>query len=295
MEWVRQARGAFAAVAAVAVCALACLLTVGFAGAQPAPTDPQLFDLTLAEGELDALEAEISGLQGQIAATLDDIDGLSVELDFLTLNRPARADALQQARQQARQMAVAAYVGIGPPLSGIDLLDAATASDLSWRNAIMRQQAERLNTAAETYAVLAGEADANVLVLSDEINAETRELEALNRELARVTRKIPRAEWYVEIAEIHAFASQEFSRTGRAEPTAEQWRKLRFCESTETYNIDTGNTFYGAYQFTWDTWQTVGGSGNPALAPAAEQDARARLLYAQRGSQPWPICGRFLP
>ena len=79
------------------------------------------------------------------------------------------------------------------------------------------------------------------------------------------------------------------------EPTAEQWRKLRFCESTETYNIDTGNTFYGAYQFTWDTWQTVGGSGNPALAPAAEQDARARLLYAQRGSQPWPICGRFLP
>ena len=35
---------------------------------------------------------------------------------------------------------------------GIDLLDAATASDLSWRNAIMRQQAERLNVAAETYA-----------------------------------------------------------------------------------------------------------------------------------------------
>ena len=45
----------------------------------------------------------------------------------------------------------------------------------------------------------------------------------------------------------------------------------------------------------WETWGTVGGEGNPADAHPAEQDARARLLFAQRGRQPWPICGRYLP
>lgn len=265
------------------------------AAAQPSPTDPQLRDLALAQSELDALDAEIRGLQDQIANAIDGIDGMVESRDFLDLNRPARADALQDARTRARQMAIAAYVGIGPPLSGLDLLDAETASELSWRNSLLRHQTERLNTAAETYALLAGNADANVLALSDDINAESRQLEALNRQLSRITRKIPRAEWYVEIARIHEFADSEFARTGRREPTSEEWRKLRFCESTETYSIDTGNTFYGAYQFTWETWGTVGGSDNPAWAPPAEQDARARLLYAQRGSQPWPICGRYLP
>jgi len=117
----------------------------------------------------------------------------------------------------------------------------------------------------------------------------------MNRTLARITQRIPKAQWYVTIAEIHDIADSEFERTGRAEPTPEQWQKLRRCESTETYNIDSGNFFYGAYQFTWETWGTVGGDGNPAVAPPAEQDARARLLYSRRGSQPWPICGRYLP
>ena len=287
----RRRLGAGALAAGVVVLASAGLV----AAAQPAPTDPQLFDLELAQGELDALETRIDDLQLEIDRTIDLIDAMSIEMQFVTLNEPTRAETLQEARTRARQMAIAAYVGIGPPLSGIDLLDAATASDLSWRNAIMRQQAERLKAAAETYASLAEEVDASVLAISDAINAETRILEALNRELSQVIRAVPQAEWYVEIALIHDLADQEFAENGRAEPTPEQWRQLRFCESTETYAIDTGNSFYGAYQFTWDTWTTVGGEGNPALAHPAEQDARARLLYSRRGSQPWPICGRYLP
>ena len=36
--------------------------------------------------------------------------------------------------------------------------------------------------------------------------------------------------------------------------------------------------------------------GDPAgIAPPAEQDLRARILYDRRGRQPWPVCGRFLP
>ena len=37
--------------------------------------------------------------------------------------------------------------------------------------------------------------------------------------------------------------------------------------------------------------ESVGGSGDPAAAPEAEQDYRAALLYSEAGSSPWPICG----
>lgn len=54
------------------------------------------------------------------------------------------------------------------------------------------------------------------------------------------------------------------------------------------YATDTGNGFYGAYQFTLSTWRSVGGAGNPADASAAEQDARAWRLYLREGLSPWP-------
>jgi Transglycosylase-like domain len=74
-----------------------------------------------------------------------------------------------------------------------------------------------------------------------------------------------------------------------ASPTLEA---IAQCESGGDPTADTGNGFYGKYQFTWSTWQSVGGTGNPAAAPEAEQDARAAQLYAEQGSAPWPVCGR---
>jgi Transglycosylase-like domain len=50
--------------------------------------------------------------------------------------------------------------------------------------------------------------------------------------------------------------------------------------------------YYGKYQFDMGTWASVGGTGNPAEAPEAEQDYRASLLYSQAGSSPWPVCGQ---
>jgi hypothetical protein len=55
----------------------------------------------------------------------------------------------------------------------------------------------------------------------------------------------------------------------------QQWLlALRTCESGGNYQINTGNGFYGAYQFTiatWDHWQT--GYARADLAPASVQDA----------------------
>ncbi len=74
-----------------------------------------------------------------------------------------------------------------------------------------------------------------------------------------------------------------------ASPTLEA---IAACESGGNPATNTGNGFYGKYQFTLSTWQSVGGAGNPAAASEAEQNQRAALLYAREGSAPWPVCGR---
>jgi TolA-binding protein len=64
------------------------------------------------------------------------------------------------------------------------------------------------------------------------------------------------------------------------------------CESGgDPTAISSDGSYRGKYQFDFGTWESVGGSGDPAAAPEAEQDYRAALLYAQSGSSPWPICG----
>ena len=64
------------------------------------------------------------------------------------------------------------------------------------------------------------------------------------------------------------------------------------CESGgEPTAVSSDGTYRGKYQFDYGTWESVGGSGDPAAAPEAEQDYRAALLYSRSGSSPWPICG----
>jgi hypothetical protein len=75
--------------------------------------------------------------------------------------------------------------------------------------------------------------------------------------------------------------------TAVADPTAGTWYRLRMCESSNDYRIDTGNDHYGAYQFDLPTWRSVGGRGYPNRASRAEQDLRALILYRERGWQPW--------
>ncbi|MBM9469571.1 peptidoglycan-binding protein [Nakamurella leprariae] len=78
-----------------------------------------------------------------------------------------------------------------------------------------------------------------------------------------------------------------------ADPSADDWYQLRMCESTNRYDINTGNGYYGAYQFDLPTWRSVGGSGYPNQASPAEQDQRALALYRQRGWSPW-VCAALV-
>jgi hypothetical protein len=65
------------------------------------------------------------------------------------------------------------------------------------------------------------------------------------------------------------------------------------CESGGNPSaIGGGGLYRGKYQFDYGTWQSVGGSGDPAAAPEGEQDMRAATLLARSGTTPWPVCGR---
>ena len=75
--------------------------------------------------------------------------------------------------------------------------------------------------------------------------------------------------------------------SARADPSGEDWARLRACESSGRYDVVATHQHYGAYQFDLPTWRSVGGTGYPNKASRAEQDARALILYRQRGWQPW--------
>jgi len=70
------------------------------------------------------------------------------------------------------------------------------------------------------------------------------------------------------------------------------WTRLRNCESGGRYNTNSGNGFYGAYQFHPRTWRGLGYPGLPHEAPPEVQDEAARRLQARSGWGQWPACSR---
>jgi hypothetical protein len=72
------------------------------------------------------------------------------------------------------------------------------------------------------------------------------------------------------------------------------WASLRRCESGGNYGDNTGNGYYGAYQFTAGTWHSLGLAGLPSDAAPAVQDHAAQVLQARSGWGQWPACSRAL-
>lgn len=112
---------------------------------------------------------------------------------------------------------------------------------------------------------------------------------------ARVNRTLPRSvvAGLLTLGTVVGLAIGVGTPAASADPSAAQWSQLRHCESSGTYSINTGNGYYGAYQFNLTTWRSVGGSGRPDQASPAEQDFRALYLYRMRGWQPWTCAGGF--
>jgi hypothetical protein len=89
--------------------------------------------------------------------------------------------------------------------------------------------------------------------------------------------------------------AQEADDSSTAAPTgdaAATLQRIAQCESGgDPTAVSSDGTYRGKYQFDRATWRAMGGSGDPAEAPEAEQDRIAAALLAQRGTAPWPVCG----
>jgi LysM repeat protein len=74
-------------------------------------------------------------------------------------------------------------------------------------------------------------------------------------------------------------------------PNASQgdvFARIRQRESGGNYATNTGNGYYGAYQYDIGTWGNFRGYARADLAPPSVQDEKAAETYARRGCSPWP-------
>ena len=76
-------------------------------------------------------------------------------------------------------------------------------------------------------------------------------------------------------------------------PTLEMWERMAWCESRKTWDVDTGNGYFGGLQFALGSWQWMGGEGSPADASKEEQIFRANLLWQAQGWNGWPGCKEY--
>ncbi len=83
------------------------------------------------------------------------------------------------------------------------------------------------------------------------------------------------------------------SSGGGKAPTSGVWAALAQCESGGNPSIvSASGTYHGLYQFSVSTWRSVGGTGLPSQASAAEQTKRAKMLQARSGWGQWPVCSK---
>jgi Transglycosylase-like domain len=125
---------------------------------------------------------------------------------------------------------------------------------------------------------------------TDRAKDDHRRVNPLDRPFTRLHRTID-----VQVRKIRA-AERRKQRQAFAELPAGVSQStldaIASCESGgDPTAVSSDGSYRGKYQFDYGTWAAVGGSGDPAAAPEAEQDYRAALLYAQSGSSPWPVCG----
>ncbi|MBB0243475.1 peptidoglycan DD-metalloendopeptidase family protein [Streptomyces alkaliphilus] len=83
------------------------------------------------------------------------------------------------------------------------------------------------------------------------------------------------------------------SATGAQAAPPEVWEKVADCESDGTWDINTGNGYYGGLQFKQSTWEEFGGTRYAPRADLAERDqqiAIAEKVLEGQGPGAWPVC-----
>lgn len=289
----RPARwGSFAALAAT-VC-LAALAPSAAARELGSDEDPPFTNHRLAQEQLAWAEENLEAANGRLIQSEAEFDALVGEAAELVGLEQALIRDVIESRNSAVDYVVAAYItGRWGDLSA-ELLAVRHLLDALYLQALLEVRTAAVADAYEEFEELLAKAGDRLVFVVDRIDVVHRDIQLAHRDIPLLEGRLAEARWVASVAEVHGVADREMANRNRKEPTPEQWDALRHCESTNNYLVNTGNGYYGAYQFDQSTWESVGGTGRPHWAEPVVQDARARLLYARRGWTPWPICGRHL-
>lgn len=126
--------------------------------------------------------------------------------------------------------------------------------------------------------------------------SERKELYAELRELTPFRIRVQTREVRGDIRRLRGkLRERERERTGGAPnvPIPGVLSSIARCESGgDPRATSPGGRYRGKYQFSFSTWRSVGGRGDPAAASETEQDRRAAVLYRTGGPGHWPVCGR---
>ena len=73
----------------------------------------------------------------------------------------------------------------------------------------------------------------------------------------------------------------------------ESWRTLAMCESSlNPEAMSPTGKFKGLFQFSQESWEFVGGRGEPQHASVSRQYRRAKQLQEIQGWNAWPECSK---
>lgn len=156
------------------------------------------------------------------------------------------------------------------------VVERETASLYKGQERVVAEGADGTKVTKRYIQTIDGETTVDVLVSEDVTEPEDRIVEV-------GTKERPAAP---------AVSASPGKGTGSA--PAGVWAALAQCESGGNPATNTGNGYYGLYQFSASTWRSVGGSGLPSDASAAEQTQRAQILQQRAGWGQWPACARKL-
>ncbi len=264
---------------------------------------------------VDLADATVDQLRTRLALHRLERAEYEQRLDQRSDRRDQAATDLRTARTHAQELAVAAYIGAGtnPAVDAFVSAGVEDPLDYTYHARLVEDSTNARYRAAAYYRDLRDQA-------SEAVDATVDRLDELDAAIAATEAALAEAEdaqrtAAIALADARA-AEEEAARLAAVPPGAtaavpdggwvplgewpggpsyEQWAGLRQCESGGNYHaVSPSGLYRGAYQFDVQTWRTVGGSGDPALAPPPEQDHRAQVLWSLRGAAPWPICGRYL-
>ena len=133
------------------------------------------------------------------------------------------------------------------------------SSDSLWRQEVLSDHAQDNRDAQRHYRELRQKSDEDVVYLADDLDGIIAAMEQARGDIERFQGRVLAVQAEIDVLQIIGRFGQS-----RPDPGEAAWAALRSCESHGNYQVNTGNGFYGAYQFDLGTWRSMGGSGLPS-------------------------------